>query len=578
MPNTEELIRRYGPSFCVLPWKHLHLCDTGACKICCATSALRDQFGRRLTVYKNPLETIWNSEAMREVRRAMVAGEMVPDCAYCRDTEALGGYSRRLRENQSWETGWVAREGVSIADLKAEAGRNDYFVPYAPFDMDIEIDNRCNLSCRMCGADRSSRIENDPVHRRWAGRLQTLPRWADNEMALAPERVIDGIYVGFYPAGDVQKAAALWTRGKAEIRLPEVNERLTSLEIRLTEESIVRELRLFLNDALVYESAGSGIPRRDITVDLGSYYQDLCLRFESDTVVSPDFNGPLGVGLLRLAVRRDKKTRPASQLMYSRFPARNHWMMEDDFLFKELFPPGVKQKGLKIVGGEPLFNPNVLRVLHHLAEKGDSRELRISFTTNGTVYNEKVFRLAKKFKCYIVAVSIDAIGPGLEYIRHGVRWRTLEKNIGRMASTRNVHLIASTTLQAYNALEIVEVFRFCDRSGLECFSSVVVNPGYLGIAVLPPEVRTVAARRLKAYIDDGRPGFAGNKQSALTLAHALESPATAFAPAELRRFMLFNNDLDRSRKENIRDAFPELVDLIERAGYPWIGEYLFCEG
>ena len=44
MPNTEELIRRYGPSFCVLPWKHLHLCDTGACKICCATSALRDQF------------------------------------------------------------------------------------------------------------------------------------------------------------------------------------------------------------------------------------------------------------------------------------------------------------------------------------------------------------------------------------------------------------------------------------------------------------------------------------------------------------------------------------------------------
>jgi len=32
MSEVDDLIKRYGPSFCVLPWKHLHVGDAGTCR------------------------------------------------------------------------------------------------------------------------------------------------------------------------------------------------------------------------------------------------------------------------------------------------------------------------------------------------------------------------------------------------------------------------------------------------------------------------------------------------------------------------------------------------------------------
>lgn len=579
MSKVSELIERYGPSFCVQPWKHLHICDTGVCRICCTSPPLCDSNKQFFTVYGTPLEGIWNSEAMREVRRAMVEGEIVPDCVpHCMDIEAVGGISRRLNLNRAWETGWIAKEGLSIDDLKADALRNNFYVRYAPFDMDIEVDNVCNLSCRMCDADRSSRVEKDPVHRQWAPRLWLLPKWEENVLELVrpgPNHLIALNFEGFLGASDMQQIATLWTQGNARIDIPNVNEHLESLEICLSPETLVNRLRILANDVVVFSNMdGQPLPRK-ITVDLNRTCSDLSLHFESETRYSDRLNAAVGIGLERLAIKRDPGFTPATQLLYSRFPGKKHWMKEDDFLFKELFPDGVQQQGLKIVGGEPLINQDVIKVIKHLASHGDAKQQRINFTTNGTVYNEEVINLAKNFKRMIIAVSIDGLGKSIEYIRHGVRWQTVKNNLERMKSAENVYLMISNTLQAYNALEVADVYRFCDQNNLPCFSIVLVRPRHLSIAALPPKVRETAARRLRQYIEDSKDSLSQNKMRAMALVNALESERNPFDPRELNKMMLFTNDLDRSRGESIRETFPELVRLIEEEGYPWIADTFY---
>jgi hypothetical protein len=41
--------------------------------------------------------------------------------------------------------------------------------------------------------------------------------------------------------------------------------------------------------------------------------------------------------------------------------------------------------------------------------------------------------------------------------------------------------------------------------------------------------------------------------------------------------MLFTNDLDVSRGQRLADANGELIELIARAGYPWIHETVHAE-
>jgi len=540
------------------------------------TFPLCDNDNQYFTVYTSRLAEIWNSDAMREIRRAMVAGEPVPACAhYCMAIEAVDGLSRRLGQNRSWETGRFAKEGVSIDDLKADAVRNNFYVEYAPFHMAIEVDNKCNLACRICSADRSSRVENDPVHSRWAGRLQCLPRWEDNTLELGPSHLISGTYEGFNIVDDLQKVKTLWTTARAEICLPGVHAFLESLEIRLSPESTGKLKSISVNGAVKYSRTADQPFSQNITVGLNSHITDLCLGFESEAGYSAHFNAPVGIGLERVAIKRNGTIRPVTQLLRNRFPGKKHWMEADEFLFKELFPKGTQQQGLHIVGGEPLINKNVLRIIKHLAKTGNLKNQRVSFATNGTVFNKKVFKQAKKFKRMIIAFSIDAIGKSHEYIRYSARWNVLQDNLKRMMSVKNVNLFVSNTFLAYNALEILDVFRFCDQLKLRCFSTALNFPPHLSVDVLPVEVREKAVQRLRVYTGEEDHLVSHNRNTAVKLINTLESPERPFSPQKLHRFMLFTNDLDSSRGQDIKKTFPELVQLLEKAGYPWIDEHFY---
>ena len=161
-----------GDAFCILPWIHLEVLPEGNAKICCvAKEAIRDN-GRPMSVANNTLEEIRSAPYVGAVRAALAEGRKIPVCSYCWDQERRGEASLR----QQWNEKFAATTHTLKEALRKGA---DASLPLPLEVLQISVGNKCNLACRMCTASYSSRIEEDPVHFKWAGRTdREMKVWA----------------------------------------------------------------------------------------------------------------------------------------------------------------------------------------------------------------------------------------------------------------------------------------------------------------------------------------------------------------------------------------------------------------
>lgn len=44
----------------------------------------------------------------------------------------------------------------------------------------------------------------------------------------------------------------------------------------------------------------------------------------------------------------------------------------------------------------------------------------------------------------------------------------------------------------------------------------------------------------------------------------------------VKKFMLFTNDLDKTRGQNFRDIYEDMVRSLEENGFPWLNETLYA--
>ena len=132
-------------TLCVVPWVHLNFEPNGKVVPCCLTSH-HNYFAGDLT--KQPIEEIWNSKNMKELRQQFLAGEEPNICATCFDREKVTGESGRYYQN---------KEFSNVIKIIPEITEPDGSVP----DMklmywDFRFSNLCNFKCRSCGPRYSS--------------------------------------------------------------------------------------------------------------------------------------------------------------------------------------------------------------------------------------------------------------------------------------------------------------------------------------------------------------------------------------------------------------------------------------
>jgi len=136
--------------FCVLPWVSLETSPVGTVRPCCLSRReILDSEGEKLHLAQHGLETIQNSDHMRDLRRAFLAGERPADCDRCWSEESAGRTSKRMH---------------TLDRLKHWIDDGEWTEDARPLMfLDLKLGNICNLKCRICGSWSSSTFASEEI-------------------------------------------------------------------------------------------------------------------------------------------------------------------------------------------------------------------------------------------------------------------------------------------------------------------------------------------------------------------------------------------------------------------------------
>jgi len=82
----------YGKTFCPYPWIHVMTQPTGTVSWCCvARDNFKNDDGTMVDLNKgDKIESVWNNDHMRKIRKQMLNEEVVHGCNHCYDLEDMG--------------------------------------------------------------------------------------------------------------------------------------------------------------------------------------------------------------------------------------------------------------------------------------------------------------------------------------------------------------------------------------------------------------------------------------------------------------------------------------------------------
>jgi glutamate-1-semialdehyde 2,1-aminomutase len=564
-------------TFCIHAFKTLEIMPTGTVKPCCAFTQHIQQDSRDMTVYEFPLEDIWNSGVMQDVRRAMIAGQPVSDCKYCYSQERQGLTSVRMHANKVFQEGYLNEAGATINDVKNAAADRHFILPRGPEYVEMAVGNLCNIKCRMCYTGYSTAIAADAVHSRWSS-SPSMARWDGLTAAIAPNRVVGAAYLGLTDPASASGDRTSWTDGDATIRLEHLTESVAGVSIALSaERPHLHPLKITANGEVLFDGElPDGEWRSSFMFAEALQSGALEIRFQSPTFARQSGRQPVGVGIDELKLVRSQKSR--NNVVVSRFKDGRQWHQEPEFLIHEVLRHPDHVKRLYVIGGEPLLSQELRQALRHLTRDGKSRNIVLAFTTNATILDDEWLALARQFKSVSVGVSIDGAGAVNDYIRYPSRWETVVRNLRRYKAEETFDVEVNTTVQAYNVMYAGELIEFCDEERVPFTFLFLDNPQHLDVFAMPENLRLEAARRLRKHLASMTQAHAGSSSvaQARRLAYALEEPAgKTFAAGPVNDFMLFTNDLDASRGQSIHKTLPELVASLAAAGFPWCSDVKF---
>jgi MoaA/NifB/PqqE/SkfB family radical SAM enzyme len=129
---------------------------------------------------------------------------------------------------------------------------------------------------------------------------------------------------------------------------------------------------------------------------------------------------------------------------------------------------------VRFYGGEPFLAPVNFEILDVLCEVNPS--CRVSITTNGTIWNQRVQQIVEVLKPTIV-VSIDAFTTeGFESIRVGASRRKVFENLEHFSQVQGAKVSLAVCAMRQNVHEIPDLVRFANSHSLHLGFNVVRYP------------------------------------------------------------------------------------------------------
>lgn len=252
------------------------------------------------------------------------------------------------------------------------------------------------------------------------------------------------------------------------------------------------------------------------------------------------------------------------------------WYAQEEF-WRSLEGHAENVERLHFAGGEPLLIDSMFRFLERLVTAGASRRITLSYNTNLTLLPPQVFDLWPRFAGVKVTVSVDGHGEVNSFIRYPSDWQTLDRNLVCLDNNaRRLNcsdLSFNTTVQVYNVLRLTELLDYT-LARFQKFEpvpnlSLLSQPSCFSIQALSPELKSVAARRLRTWLEKTRarpperlsPRWLGKVESRIEgIVRHMEQRDRSWEIAEFQRR---NGVHDQARKQRLLDVLPELEPLMK---------------
>ena len=214
-------------------------------------------------------------------------------------------------------------------------------------------------------------------------------------------------------------------------------------------------------------------------------------------------------------------------------------------------------KRLMFTGGEPTYMPEIQLLVESIVY--DQLDIDVMITTNASFVNDFWCEATRLYPKLHWTVSLDAVGPAAEIVRHGTKWSVVERNV-RWLSQHAASMDVNTVITNLNVMQLVPLLTFVreiqreskaprGRHGdQECRHQFHVSrrPYHLAVDNLSPDLQSKAIDHLTQCLTlDLDAEQTRTMQGVLTQVQQAE-----FDPALWQSSVIFNTELDRIRGQN----------------------------
>lgn len=230
---------------------------------------------------------------------------------------------------------------------------------------------------------------------------------------------------------------------------------------------------------------------------------------------------------------------------------------------------GPEVRKIILAGGEPLigsFNKDVLRFLL----TAGLQSVMLEYSSNGTVIEDELLELWRRFPNVKVNLSVDASRERLEYLRKGASWEGLLATIERIRKEcAHVRLSCYSTLSVFNIISYPGLVRELLESRIFSLDELSLNflasPAHYSACILPASVKMEIKKSYHELITGyllPRFDFLECRRLILQLKMLLNYMVAEDRSELLGEFFDSCARLDKVRGESLLEVFPELKPVI----------------
>jgi sulfatase maturation enzyme AslB (radical SAM superfamily) len=206
---------------------------------------------------------------------------------------------------------------------------------------------------------------------------------------------------------------------------------------------------------------------------------------------------------------------------------------------------------LEITGGEPMASPENIKILDLLIKSGKAKNITVLLNTNGTLYNKKFLDHILQFKEVTLCLSVDDLGPRLEYERYPTEWLTVQENITKFIELRknhsNLYLTLCPTVSSFNIYYLAEYLEWATSMDIYTYYNILHYPPSHSVKNLPDRLKEIVSARLIHKDFDIVKNFLHLSRDSDIL---------------INEFISKNDELDQFRQQDFKTTFGEWGNLV----------------